>query len=68
MNMATMLGNSFPNMIVPPRPDGMSRPLAMAYIQPQQQISNVFSAIDGLRVGALFPELYKPFLGRQGDH
>ena len=50
------------------KPKPMSdRPLAMAYMMRQLQMTNVFSPEEALRKGTLFPELYKPFIGKRGE-
>jgi len=41
-----------------------NKALAMAYIIPQQRITQVYKSIDALKRGTLFPELDKPFMGR----
>jgi hypothetical protein len=66
MDMMPMHGIPFPGMYVRPMPEEQ-RPLAMAFITPQPQISNVYAAEEGLRMGTLFPELYKPFTGKRGN-
>lgn len=40
-----------------------SYPIAMAYV-PWQQWKDVYEVGKGFRCGTIFPELYKPFLGR----
>jgi hypothetical protein len=66
MDMMPMPGIPFPGMYIRPVQDDR-RPLAMVFITPQPQITNVYSAEEGLRAGTLFPELNKPFLGKRGD-
>ena len=41
------------------------RPLAMAYVTPQHRITRIYASDEALRMGTLFPELYKPFMGRR---
>jgi len=41
------------------------RPLAMAYVMPQHRITRIYASDEALRMGTLFPELYKPFMGRR---
>ena len=40
-------------------------PLAMAYV-PYQQWNQTFDLGKALKVGTIFPELYKPFCGKGG--
>lgn len=42
-----------------------SLPLAMAYV-PWQHFHNVYEVDKALGCGTIFPELYKPFLGKRG--
>ena len=42
--------------------------LAMAYVPMQPQITKMYSAMDALRIGTLFPELDKPWLGKRGHY
>lgn len=51
---------------MPEQNAGHVRPLAMAYVRPQGRICDVFSPGDALMHGTLFPELYKPFIGKRG--
>ena len=44
-----------------------SLPLAMAYV-PWQQFHTVYEVDKALASGTIFPELYKPFLGKRGVH
>ncbi|MCL2003282.1 MAG: spore coat associated protein CotJA [Oscillospiraceae bacterium] len=67
MDMMPMPGIPFPGMYMGPRQDDR-RPLAMAFVTPQAQITNVFAADEALRMGTLFPELFKPFMGKRGEH
>lgn len=40
-------------------------PLAMAYV-PIQHMSNIYEDLDeALKIGTIFPELTKPFVGRR---
>lgn len=39
--------------------------LAMAYV-PKQKFLNVYEPDKALKIGTIFPELNKPFLGRRG--
>ena len=41
--------------------DGL--PIAMAYV-PWQHWKDVYDLCEGLEKGTIFPELYKPFIGR----
>ena len=53
----------------PGRTDVYNRqPLAMAFITAQPQITSTFDALEALRKGTLFPELYKPFMCSGGRH
>jgi hypothetical protein len=65
MDMMPMPG-MVPGMYTQPAPEH-GRPLAMVFITPQSQITNVYAAEEALRAGTLFPELYKPFIGKRGD-
>lgn len=40
-------------------------PLAMAYV-PMQKFNTTFELGKALKAGTIFPELYKPFLGKRG--
>ncbi len=42
-----------------------SLPLGMAYV-PWQQFDTVYEVDKALGCGTIFPELYKPFLGKRG--
>ena len=42
--------------------------LAMAYVPMQPQISNVYNTGEALKIGTLFPELDKPWLGKRGNY
>lgn len=42
-----------------------SLPLGMAYV-PWQQFDTVYEVEKALGCGTIFPELYKPFLGKRG--
>lgn len=42
-----------------------SLPLAMAYV-PWQNFHTVYEVDKALGYGTIFPELYKPFLGKRG--
>ena len=66
MDMIPAPGIPFPGLYARP-PQEERRPLAMAYITPQSQITNVLAADDALRAGTLFPELHKPFTGKRGE-
>lgn len=45
---------------------GYDRPLAMAYVRMQHEVKNAYTPDEALCHGTLFPELYKPFLGKRG--
>ncbi|MCL2080528.1 MAG: spore coat associated protein CotJA [Oscillospiraceae bacterium] len=46
---------------------GPDRPsLAMAYVMPQRQITQVYKTDAALKRGTLFPDLDKPFSGKGG--
>jgi hypothetical protein len=70
MDMMTMPGIPFPGIYMQPRPEGRQPmiSLAMAYIVPQPQITNVYPPEEALRAGTLFPELNKPFTGKRGEY
>ena len=43
-------------------------PIAMAYV-PFQHMSHIYENLDeALKIGTIFPELTKPFLGRRKKH
>ena len=65
MDMMPVPGVPLPGMYTRPQPEDR-RPLAMAFITPQPQITNVYSTTEALRAGTLFPELNKPFTGKRG--
>ena len=65
MNMFSMYGSIVPDFFGHHQSD--SAPiLAMARVTPQPEITHapVYTAMEGLKNGTLFPELYKPFTGR----
>ena len=41
--------------------------LAMAYVPFQPAVNKVFNAMEALKIGTLFPELDKPWLGERGN-
>jgi len=47
---------------------GAELSLAMAYVPMQPPISKMYSAMDALRIGTLFPELDKPWVGHRGHY
>jgi hypothetical protein len=67
MEMTPMPGFPYPGMYTRPEAVMTRHPLAMAFITPQPQITNVFNTDEALRAGTLFPELYKPFTGKKGE-
>lgn len=58
MNDAMRIDNDFTRNGI-----GRERSLAMAYV-PMQQMDETYSAMRALYAGVLFPELFKPFMGR----
>jgi hypothetical protein len=64
MELIPLPGLHFPGTYTRPRAEE-HRPLAMAYVMPQPQISNTYPAAEAVRKGTLFPELDKPFTGRR---
>jgi len=42
-----------------------SRPLTMAFVACQEEITDTYETGEALRNGTLFPELDKPFTGRR---
>lgn len=47
--------------------DLSNMPIAMAYV-PWQHFDTVYEVDKALGCGTIFPELYKPFLGKRGVH